>query len=255
MKTSRKLSLGFGGLLLMGGLLVAGANFWKSNLTVGRVLVQGNQVVQTNEILQLAHIAEGSLMYDLDLMKVQRDVISHYFLKQVVVERDLPSTIRITVTERSPVAMINRGGMRYLDPDGVVLPHSASQELIDLPLISGLPADVPATVGATLDHPDIREALAILRAAPMVNRDLFHLISEIRVRNGGDLVLYTADGGIPVIYGRGEPAAKLVRLETVWNEFVSERGAREIDYIDIRFEDQVIVRWKQSTQTSKPSRS
>lgn len=255
MKTSRKLSFGFVGLLALGGLLIAGANFWKGRLTVNRVLVQGNHVVQTNEILQLAQIAEGSLMYDLDLMKVRRDVVNHFFLKDVVVERDLPSTIRITVTERTPIAMIDRGGMRYLDADGVVLPHSVSDELIDLPLVSGLAPSVPAAVGSTIDHADVREALALLQTARIAGKDLFHMISEVRVRNGGDLVLYTAEGGIPVLFGRGQPAAKLVRLETFWNEFLRERGPRELEYIDIRFDDQVVVRWKQSTQKSKPSRS
>jgi len=245
MKTTKKLTFGFISLLLLGGFLVAGANFWKSSLTVHRVLVQGNTVVQANEILQLAHIADGSRMYDLDLMKIQKDVISHYFIKEVVVERDLPSTIRITITERTPIAMINAGELRYLDPEGVVLPHSVSSELFDLPLISGIPSDIAPKVGATLTHSDIWEALTILSSARLVNKEMFHLISEVRLRNGGDIVLYTADGGIPILFGRGHAASKLVRLETFWSEIVQGRGPHFLQYIDIRFDDQIVVRWKQ----------
>jgi len=243
MKATKKLTFGFVSLLLLGGLLVAGANFWKSSLTVHRVLVQGNTVVQANEILQLAHIGDGARMYDLDLMKIQKDVNSHYFIKEVVVERDLPSTIRITITERTPIAMINTGELRYLDPEGVVLPHSVSGELFDLPLISGIPSDVAPKVGATLTHPDVREALTILANARLVNKDMFHQISEVRLRNGGDIVLYAADGGIPILFGRGHIASKLVRLETFWSEIVQERGQHSLQYIDIRFDDQVVVRW------------
>ncbi len=251
MKTTRKLTFGFISLILFGGFLVAGANFWKASLTVQRVLVHGNSVVQTNEILQFAHVGEGSRMYDLDLMKIQKDVLSHYFIKEVVVERDLPSTIRIKVTERTPIAMINAGELRYLDPDGVVLPHSVSGELFDLPLISGISQDVSPNVGATLTHADIQEALAILSAARLVNKNMFHLISEVRLRNGGDIVLYTAEGSIPILFGRGDAASKLVRLETLWNEVVQERGSHWVQYIDVRFEDQVVVRWKEQQGKSK----
>ncbi|MEX2115351.1 MAG: FtsQ-type POTRA domain-containing protein [Bacteroidota bacterium] len=251
MKTTKKLTFGFVSLILLGGLLVAGANFWKSSLTVHRVLVQGNSVVQTNEILQLTHIGDRTRMYDLDLMKIQKDVISHYFIKEVVVERDLPSTIRITVTERTPVAMINTGELRYLDPEGVVLPHSVSGELFDLPLIGGIPDDVSPKVGSTLLHSDVQEALAILSAARQVNKEMFHLISEVRLRSGGDIVLYTAEGSIPILYGHGHAPSKLVRLEAFWNEIVRERGSHSVQYIDIRFDDQVVVRWKEQLGKSK----
>lgn len=253
MKTTRKLTFGFISLLLLGGLLVAGANFWKSSLTVQRVLIQGNNVVQANEILQLAHIPDAARMYDLDLTRIQQDVISHYFLKDVVIERDLPSTIRITVTERTPVAMINTGELRYLDPEGVVLPHSVSGELFDLPLVSGIPGGASLKVGATLTHADVQEALTILTSAQLVNKEMFHLISEVRLRNGGDIVLYTADGSIPILFGRGQAASKLIRLEALWGEIVRERGSRSVQYIDIRFEDQVVVRWKESQGKSKLS--
>ena len=244
MKTARKLTIGFAALLLTGVMLIAGANLWKGELIVRRVTVAGNNVVMANEILQLAHIETGAKLYDLDLMRIQKDVLSHYFLKEVVVERDLPSTVRITVVERSPLAMISGGELRYLDPEGVVLPHSVSGELFDLPLISGIPSGLSTNVGSVLRHPDIEEALNILTTAKHVGNDLFHLVSEIRLRNGGDLVFYTAEAGIPILFGRGNAASKLVRLLTFWESVVRERGPSSLQYIDLRFEDQVVVRWK-----------
>lgn len=248
MKTARKLTFGFGALLLTGVMLIAGANLWKSDLVVRRITVDGNTVVTTNEILQLAHVEMGSKLYDLDLMRIQKDVSSHYFLKEVIVERDLPSTVHITVVERSPVAMISGKDLRYLDPEGVVLPHSVSGELFDLPLISGIPSGVSTEVGTVLQHPDIREALTVLSTAKLVGNELFHLVSEIQLRNGGDIVLYTAEAGIPILFGRGNTASKLVRLQTFWNDVVRDRGPGSVQYIDIRFEDQVVVRWKANSK-------
>lgn len=252
MRGSRRISFGLVFLLLLGILLTVGANAWKSSLVVQKVAVEGNRVVATNEILQLAHVSPGMKLYDLDLTVIQRDVASHHFLRSAVVERDLPSTIRITVEERRPLALLRHNEILYVDRDGVVLPHQVSRELFDLPIITGLPASPRPRVGTTLTNQDLREALSILIAAEVIGKELYHLISEVQLRNGGDLVLYTAEGGIPVLYGRGNAAEKLMRLEAFWNAVVREQGTQHVEYVDVRFEDQIVVRWKSLKDSNRP---
>ncbi len=249
MKNSRKILAGFVALVTLTLTLIIGATYWKSGLVVTKVIIAGNSVVNAQEILQLAHVKAGTKMYDLDLMVIRKDVVSHHFLKDVVIERDLPSTLKITVVERTPIAMLNIGGLPYLDPDGVVLPHSISEELFDLPLVSNIPHDGTISPGSVLKHPDVAEAISLLETARVVNRELYHLISEIRLRNGGDLVFYTTDGSVPVLFGRGNAAGKLVRFEAFWNEVVRRRGAAQLRYVDLRYDDQVVVRWNTSKQS------
>jgi len=251
MKPSKKIVIGFVLLLAMTLSLIIGANSWKSGLVVSKIVVIGMRVVNVNEILQLAHVKPGSKMYELDLTVIQKDVVSHHFLKHVIVERDLPSTLKITVVERSPIAMVNGNEVLYLDADGVVLPHSISDELFDLPMISNIAPDVKLTLGSAVQYPDVTEALSILSTAKLVNKELYHLISEVRLRNNGDLIFYTTDGGVPVLFGRGNPAAKLLRLEAFWNDVVRQRGAQDLRYVDLRYDDQVIVRWASDMKTSK----
>jgi cell division protein FtsQ len=251
MKAPRKILAGFVALLGLTFLLVIGANAWKSGLVVSKIVIEGTRVVDANEILQLAHVKPGSKMYDLDLMVIQKDVVSHHFLKDAVVERDLPSTLKIAVVERSPIAMVKGGEILYLDPEGVVLPHSISQELFDLPMISNLPPEVKLSIGSVVQHPDVAEALSILTTAKLVNKELYHLISEVRLRNKGDLIFYTTDGGVPVLFGRGSHAAKLLRLEAFWNDVVRGQGTGGLRYIDLRYDDQVVVEWASNTKSSK----
>ncbi|MCI0706512.1 MAG: FtsQ-type POTRA domain-containing protein [Ignavibacteriae bacterium] len=239
----RKKFLLIGLLIVIGGLIVW-SNVWKSNLTVSEVTVEGNRIVDANEILQLAHITEGALMYNIELTEIQKNVSSNFFIKDAIVERDLPSTIHIQVIERSPMVMVNRGQIQYLDEDGVVLPHSISKETFDLPILSGLPAGVSLKAGTAVTHVDVQEALDILIASRSVSNEMYHMISEIRLRDGGDIVLYAAERGVPIIFGRGEAASKMVRLETFWNEVVRQRGAQQLLYVDLRFDDQIVVRWK-----------
>ena len=243
MSASRKLKFGFLGLLFPAVGLVVSANLWKSNLRVRRVTIEGNRIVETAEITQLIKVPTNAQLQDVDLMAVRHDILSHHFIKDAVVERDLPATLKVTVKERIPLAIINSSEILYLDEDGVVLPHSISKQLFDLPVLTGMPEGMALTPGTMIKHPDIREALQILADSKLVSKDLYHLISEVRLRNGGDIVLYAAEWGVPIIFGRGEIASKLVRLEAFWNSAVRERGSDNLQYVDLRYDDQVVVRW------------
>ena len=243
MSTSRTLKFGFLGLGLLAIALVVAANLWKSNLKVKRVTIEGNRIVETAELTQLIKVPKNTPLQEIDLMAVRRDIMSHHFIKDAVVERDLPATLKVTVKERVPLAIINSTEILYLDEDGVVLPHSISKQLFDLPVLTGMPEGLVLMPGATLKNADIQEALRILASSKLVNKELYHLISEVRLRNGGDIILYASEWGVPIIFGRGEITNKLVRLEAFWNDVVHERGSDNLQYVDLRFDDQVVVRW------------
>lgn len=243
MSASRKLKFGFLGILVLAIGMIVLANLWKSDLKVKRVTIEGNRIVETAEIMQLIKVPKNSQLEDVDLMAVRRDILNHHFIKEAVVERDLPATLRVSIQERVPLAIINSTEILYLDDEGVVLPHSISKHLFDLPVLTGLPADSPPKPGMTLKHPDIQEALRILASSKLVSKELYHLISEVRLRNGGDIVLYAAESGVPIIFGRGNIADKLVRFVSFWERVARERGPETLQYIDLRFDDQVVVRW------------
>jgi len=243
MSTGRRLKFGFAGLILLAVALIVSANLWKSNLKVKRVTIEGNRIVETAEITQLIKVPKNTQLQDVDLAAVRRDIMSHHFIKDAVVEKDLPATLRVVIKERVPLAIINSADILYLDEDGVVLPHSMSKQLFDLPVLTGMPDGVSLTPGTMIKHQDIQEALQILATSRLVNKDLYHMISEVRLRNGGDIVLYAAEWGVPIIFGHGSIADKLVRLDSFLKNAVNERGPENLQYVDLRFDDQVVVRW------------
>jgi cell division protein FtsQ len=232
-------------------ILVFCANGWKSSLKVKEIRIEGNRLVGTNEVSQLTQVQLGSLLYEADLTAIQRNVMSHYYIKDVVVERNLPSAIRIVVTERIPVAMVNSSQPFYFDQDGMVLPKSNARKIFDLPMISGVMNNGQLVLGSIVIQSDVQEAVRLLSALKAVNRPMYHNISEVQVRNGGDIVLFAAEGGVPIIFGRGEIASKLVRLESFWNDIVKTRGPQTLQYVDLRYQDQIVARWNSEPAKAK----
>lgn len=247
MKRSRKFILGLVLLSVAGAATVALANLWKSKLIVERVIVSGNSIIDAGEITKLARVPSGVRMVSVDLLAIEQRIATHPYVDEVVVERNLPSTIHIRISERRPLAILNGRDLRYVDREGVVLPNSVSKELFDLPVITGLGGSSSPGPGTSITDTDLAEALHILETSKLVGGGLYHLISEVRLRSGGDLILYTADGGVPVIFGRGGAPRKLVLLDTFWHTVVATRGPQQLQYLDVRFDDQIVARWKQKT--------
>jgi cell division protein FtsQ len=231
--------------------LAFGANAWKSSLKINQIKIVDNRIVNTNEIVQLTQVRMGALLYKADLTAIQRNVMSHYYIKNAIVERNLPNSLTIQIVERIPIAMVNLSELLYLDEEGVVLPRTVSRKIIDLPMISGVSQNKPFVIGAAITGPDEIEALQLLAVLKTVNRPLYHNISEIQVRNGGDMVLYSAEGGVPIIFGRGELPDKIVRLETFWNDIVRTRGVQYLQYVDVRYQDQIVARWSPEPSTAQ----
>ena len=232
-------------LVMLAVALVIGGNLWKSNLRVKRVTVAGTINVEGNQIVQLAQIPAGMPLYDVDLTRVQRNVMSHYFIRRATVERDLTGGIKITVEERTPLAVVTGERLSYIDEHGVVLPSSISKAIYDLPVLSGLPVEEKMTPGTIVEREEVQEALLFLSVLKQVNREMFHRISEVRVRGSNDILLTSAESGVPIILGRGGLADKIARLEAFWALEVAERGTQQLEYIDLRYKDQVVARWKE----------
>jgi cell division protein FtsQ len=231
--------------------LVFGANAWKSSLRIKQIKIDGNRIVGEHEILQLTQVQMNALLYTVDLTAIQRNVMSHHYIKDALVERNLPNSLHIQVVERIPLALVNRSETLYLDEEGIVLPRSISHRIFDLPVISGISESEPLLLGSVIKQPDIVEALHMLATLKAANRPMFHNISEVQVRNGGDIVVYSAEGGVPIIFGREDIPSKIVRLETFWNDVVRTRGTQLLQYVDLRYQDQIVARWSPEPSADK----
>jgi hypothetical protein len=69
-------------------------------------------------------------------------------------------------------------------------------------------------------------------------------ISEVYVRNNGDIVLFTAEGGIPVFVGTEDYPVKLLSFQAFWEQVVQRGDVRRLQQVDVRFRGQVIARWE-----------
>lgn len=224
--------------------LVCGASAWKKALRLHAITVAGVNIVTHDEVLRLANVTSQNALFDINLAALQAALESNAFIRHATVQREMPSSIHVSITEREPTAILVLNGRTehlYLDDEGYLLPPVVSPAIYDLPVITGLDSAQTFKPGMRTMNADILSALEILKAARTVGPEVSHLISEVKVSNGHDIVLYAFDGGTPVIFGQGNAVKKMATLDAFWKKFMVEGNVHALEYIDLRFEGQVVT--------------
>jgi cell division septal protein FtsQ len=220
---------------------------WRDALKVQRVIVGGSRILRAQDVLALAGVPTNTPMSGVNLFDVQTRVRHQPFIKSVLVSRQMPDAIRIDLEERQPIASVNFGQVQYVDAEGVLLPADQTLGRFDLPMISGIRNIKGLTPGKAVESDQLVTAINVLQAALAIDSTVYHLISEVKI-NDDEIVLYAADGGVPINLGKGDIARKLETLQSFWTKYVKPGDAEKLRYIDLRFEGQVVVKWNHDAE-------
>ncbi|MCC6396728.1 MAG: FtsQ-type POTRA domain-containing protein [Bacteroidetes bacterium] len=237
-------------LVVVSGAIAIGASVWKGDLAVHKVMTEGNNIVATESLVRLAAVPRNLPLGELDLAAIRKRVLQNPYIKEASVHRDFPDRVLIRVEERVPVASLVSQKLLYVDEEGVILPGVQSEFVFDLPVITGAQRVQECRAGKRITHPTLLEALHVVLAADRMGGTLRRRISEVHLQGNGELLLYTAEYGIPVHFGRGSIVDKLILLESFWTTVVSGQGGRALRAVDVRFADQVVARWEPTTETT-----
>jgi cell division protein FtsQ len=180
-------------------LVLVGGGTWlllfSSVVTVREVSVRGNQTMSSVRVEAVAKAPMGKQLARVDLAAIRARVESMPQVKSVTVSRSWPHTIAISIIERTPVAVVDRGaGLQAVDDDGVLFGRYAHQP-DDLPLI--------ATAG------DVKsEALAeAARVVTSLRSDIAAKVDRVDVESV-DRIRLRLTGGRTVMWGSAEQSAQ-----------------------------------------------
>ena len=221
---------------------------WRESLKLESISVKGTRSLTVNAVTMLANVPLKSAFYDLDLLSIREKIMTEPLLKDARLNREFPGILQIEITEREPIAALNCGQMRFVDAEGVVLPYLNGERKLDLPLIIGISGLQSERVGKPILNKELFTALEIIQQAQTLDSAIYHMISELDMNGGGDIKINSLDAGIPVTLGRQDIPKKLLMFETFWSNYVNPGDGQKLKYVDLRFDDQVVVRWSQPSE-------
>jgi cell division protein FtsQ len=189
---------------------------------VRRVQIEGvHHLSPTDVVSRLAVDTTVSVWTDLE--PLARRVEADPLVSKARVERRLPGTLVVTVTEKVPIALVPaRGGFRAYDRAGGALPLDPSRATVDLPVLASADTALLRLLG------QIRDSMP----------DFFARISEVRRSGKRELVLRLAT--VPVRAMTDVRVGRLADIIPVEQD-LARRRARVVE-LDLRYREQVVAR-------------
>ena len=175
----------------------------------------------------------GLNLFQIDIERVQKDLGGLGWVRRIDIEKKLPDTLRIKISERKPVALVRNGGrLLYVDEEGVGFAElSPRVGDLDLPLIS----DAAGT--------ELARTVALLMHLQTNDRELYSRVSEVWPIPPRGFAVYDREIGAVVYANADDVVAKWRNLYAV----LQAENNPKIEYADLRFADRVIVKPLEST--------
>lgn len=224
-------------------VLSALANEWRHSMKIHRILVGGARIIPADQIAENAGVPVKTPMFGVNLFDVRQKLLVQPFIKTVYVNRQFPDALLIDIVERQPIASLTGTQLRYVDAEGVLLPYMPAGIQFNVPVISGIEGLERQQVGVPARSEKLSRALEILTTGQQLDTMIYQMISEVHVGGEQEITLYSTDGGVPIYFGSGDVAKKLLLLQTFWNNFIRAEDAEKMQYVDLRFDGQVVVKW------------
>jgi cell division septal protein FtsQ len=228
-----------------------------STFAIQTVEVQNDGVIAPEQLRLWSGVKPGANLIALDLAAVKRNLELVSMIDSVSIERILPRTLRIRVTERSPVAQVNVPGtdasgtialsVFQLDADGVVIrpldPVARTMPLSrlnpQLPVITGMNV-YQLQVGRRVESPQVQSALQLVRAfghSPMAG------LADLRRidLSSPQVIVVTTDQGGQITFGLDDIEQQLRRWRQIYD--LGQRMNKNIATADLAVDNNVPVRW------------
>ncbi|BBA96766.1 putative cell division septal protein [Actinacidiphila reveromycinica] len=189
-----------------GGYLVYGSSLLRAE----HVKVSGNSVLTDHQIVSAAKVPLGGALFSVDTGAVSRRLTAALpRIDHVDVERSWPHTVALRITERTPSAVLKKGGgFTEVDRDGVRF-ATVARAPRGVPLVQ-LTDPQPASVRQFGTRELLRGAIEVSAELP---RSLDGHATAIRVRSY-DGITVELSGGREVVWGSAADGARKARVLT-----------------------------------------
>jgi cell division septal protein FtsQ len=231
--------------------------YQNADFAIQQIDVTTDGVIAPDQLRRWTGVKPGANLIALDLAAVKRNLELVSVIDSVSVERVLPRTLKIRVTEREPIAQVNvpradgASGIAVsvfqLDADGMVMqpldPRLCTVPLAQmnsqLPVIAGLNA-FQLQPGRRVESPPVQAALRLIAAfekSPMAG-----LVDLRRVDvSAPGVVMATTGQGSEIIFGLDNLDQQLRRWRQIYD--LGLRQQRAIATADLAVANNVPVRW------------
>ena len=217
-----------------------------------QIELTGNHIVGRETVLQQFVRDRNRSVLRVPLSERRAQLEQLPWVESASVQRILPNTIRVELTERTPVAFLRNGTeLALIDAHGVILGRPAGEDL-HFPIVTGLSDAIPREER----EKRMQTYQEFLRDAELVRGGSSDRVSEVDLSNAKDLravmtgLTSPADSqAVTIHFGSGDFTGKYRMLVENFSQWQANAG--RVQSIDLQYSRQVVVNSDSSTASAK----
>lgn len=212
-----------------------------SYFSAQRIEVSGTNRLSPQETLDYAGLKPGVNLLALNLPLVRKRLISHPWVAEATLRRELPDGLVITIKEHRALAVVDLGRKFVINTEGVIFKEAKAFDLQQLPQVTGLQyADMAVDDQETSPAFDAVMNVLVMGqqpGSPLPNR----AIKQVAVDRDMGLQLYAFDERLAIRLGYNQYVKKYQRLATALYYFDKSSLSTEIEWIDLRNPERIVI--------------
>jgi cell division septal protein FtsQ len=221
----------------------------KGKEEIKMINIYGNSLLSKEIYLRFADIDQSSVYDDLTLNMIKKRIEEHPYIAKAEVKSDGRGNVAVKIKEKDIYAVLLSNTEPYfLTNEFELLKIQKFTDYSDIPVISNFRISDKLLASTIYKTVDVIEAFRIIDAAKITDIELAKKLSEINLKNGGDVVLTFSGINYPVLFGRGNESKKMIYLSLVWERINNlKESFQKTEYIDLRFTDEAYIGSKENT--------
>jgi len=234
-------------IVIIGICIIIWASFsWSAQnniFTIDQVIVNSNTSHMDGNYIAYAEALKNLEMWNINLDSVAINIEQEPFVKAVRISRKFPSTIRIDINEREPIAIINHNPIVCIDRDAVLLPSIENIFSLPVPILTNFISDEKSiALGEKTSSETLESAIDILSLMLHRYPVLYSNLSELRLTNENEFELILQDEPTRIYLGKQNIQNKLAILKEFEEVIQGSKQLTDYLYLDLRYVNQVITR-------------
>jgi len=205
--------------------------------------ITGNKLMSSKEYKSFIVGKKTKSNYTFNLSILKDSILKHPYVQDADVEFVGDEKASVDIIEKKIISiLLYKGEPLFISDQFEVLPILSNSRFSSIPIISNPKNLDNVKPLSKLKSNELSDAFRIIDAIRYTDRKMLLSLSEINLRNGGDIILTFSGIKQPVIFGRGATARKIIYLEMLWPGLLKgEMLVNNSSYIDLRFANEIYV--------------
>ena len=203
---------------------IQGTNFFDRS-----IIEQKNKEILSNNILRS------------DLKNYKNEILQLDHILDCKISRNFPYTINVTVYEREPIALINSDELIILDSEGICLPVEYCD--LSLPILSNFKSNPELyPKGFKTASNNVMTSIELMKYTKDNFKNIYDEISEFVFNENSEYEVILKNGKTRILLGINKLSTKMKYLNSFEQALNGEKDIKDYKYIDLRFDNQVVVK-------------